>query len=290
MWKPTPLEEKRVAKLNELAELGIDAYPYRSIRTHLASDAIDAYEHLEELGQEIDLAATVCGRLVSVRNMGKTIFAHIEDGSGRIQLFIRREEIGEESQIVFRKLVDLGDFIQASGYLFRTRMGEVSLHVKEWVLLSKALSPLPVVKEQVVDNEVVRYGAFSDKEDRYRQRYADLAVNPEVRQVFVARARVISALRQFFDDNGFLEVETPVMQPLYGGAAARPFKTYHNQLKQELFLRISFELKSFYMQGISWNALRKRRNITRVLSDKRWLDQAWLNIVAKKSIDKLSPA
>jgi lysyl-tRNA synthetase class 2 len=143
---------------------------------------------------------------------------------------------------VFRKLIDLGDFVQASGYLFRTRTGEVSLRVKEWVLLTKALSPLPVVKEQAIDNEVQRYSAFSDKEDRYRQRYADLAVNPDVRQVFVARAKLISALRHFFEENGFLEVETPIMQPLYGGAAARPFKTYHNQLKQELFLRISFEL------------------------------------------------
>jgi lysyl-tRNA synthetase class 2 len=242
MWIPTPLEEKRVAKLNELSDLGIDAYPRRSNRTHSASDAIGAYERAEEVGQEPELTATVCGRLVSVRNMGKTIFAHVEDGSGRIQLFLRREEIGEESHAVFRKLVDLGDFVQASGYLFRTRMGEVSLHVKEWVLLTKSLSPLPVVKEQLIDDELVRYSAFSDKEDRYRQRYADLAVNPEVRQVFVTRARLISALRQFFDENGFLEVETPIMQPLYGGAAARPFKTYHNQLKQDLFLRISFEL------------------------------------------------
>ena len=132
--------------------------------------------------------------------------------------------------------------MQAAGTLFRTRTGEISVRVSEWKLLSKAISPLPVVKEQEVDGQIVRYSAFADVEERYRQRYADLAVNPEVRDVFRTRARLISALRRFFDDNDFLEVETPILQPLYGGAAARPFTTYHNQLKQELYLRISFEL------------------------------------------------
>jgi lysyl-tRNA synthetase class 2 len=126
--------------------------------------------------------------------------------------------------------------------MFRTRTGEVSLHVRGWRLLSKAISPLPVAKEQEVDGQIVRYSAFADVEERYRQRYADLAVNPEVRDIFRARARIVSALRRFMDDSGFLEVETPVLQPLYGGAAARPFTTYHNQLKQKLYLRISFEL------------------------------------------------
>jgi lysyl-tRNA synthetase class 2 len=174
--------------------------------------------------------------------MGKTVFTHIEDGYGRIQLFVRRDAIGEESHQVFRKLLDLGDFVQATGVLFRTRTGEVSVRVTEWKLLAKAVSPLPVVKEQEVDGEIVRHNAFSDVEERYRQRYADLAVNPDVREVFKTRAKVISALRRYFEDHDFLEVETPILQPLYGGAAARPFTTHHNQLKQELFLRISFEL------------------------------------------------
>ncbi|VAW39953.1 Lysyl-tRNA synthetase (class II), partial [hydrothermal vent metagenome] len=168
------------------------------------------------------------------------------------QLFVRRDAIDEESHRIFRKLLDLGDFVQASGVLFRTRTGEVSLSVSEWKLLSKAVSPLPVGKEQEVDGETVRYSAFSDVEERYRQRYADLAVNPEVRDLFKTRAKVISALRRYFEDHDFLEVETPILQPLYGGAAARPFTTHHNQLKQELYLRISFELylKKLLVGGI----------------------------------------
>jgi lysyl-tRNA synthetase, class II len=161
-----------------------------------------------------------------MRDMGKTVFAHVADEHGKLQLFLRRDDIGEESHQVFKKLIDLGDFIQASGEMFRTKMGEISLHVREWQLLSKAISPLPVAKEQEVDGQIVRYSAFADVEERYRQRYADLAVNPEVREIFRTRARLISALRRFMDDNDFLEVETPVLQPLYGGAAARPFTTY----------------------------------------------------------------
>lgn len=237
-WEPTLLEEQRLEKLTKLREAGIDPYPQQVKRTHTTAEALAAYEQQE--GEEMPVI--VCGRLVSLRDMGKTIFAHIEDGYGRIQLFLRRDEIGEESHYIFRKLLDLGDFVQAQGTIFQTRTGETSVRVVKWKLLAKALSPLPVVKEQEVDGEIVRYSAFSDVEERYRQRYADLAVNPEVRERFRVRARIISALRRFFDEHDFLEVETPVLQPLYGGAAARPFTTYHNQLKQELYLRISFEL------------------------------------------------
>lgn len=241
-WEPTPLEEKRLEKLNRLHdEAGINPYPLRVERTHTITEAFAAFEAAVDV-DENEIMVTVCGRLKSVRDMGKTVFAHVEDGNGRIQLFLRRNEIGEDSHRVFRKLVDLGDFVQASGTLFRTRTGEISVRVKEWKFLSKAVSPLPVVKEQQVEGELIRYAAFANVEERYRQRYADLAVNPDVRDVFRTRAKLISALRRFFDDNEFLEVETPVLQPLYGGAAARPFTTFHNQLKQELFLRISFEL------------------------------------------------
>jgi len=236
-WQPNPLEEQRLEKIARLQAAGIEPYPLRSRRTHTTADAIAAYETTGE-----SLSATVCGRLVSLRDMGKTIFAHIADEHGKLQLFLRREDVGEESHAFFKKLIDLGDFVQAGGDMFRTKMGEVSLHVREWQLLSKAISPLPVAKEQEVDGQIVRYSAFADVEERYRQRYADLAVNPEVRDLFRTRAKMIAALRRFMDGNGFLEVETPVLQPLYGGAAARPFTTYHNQLKQELYLRISFEL------------------------------------------------
>lgn len=241
-WQPSPLEEQRLAKLQELQEAGIEAYPLRVERTHTSLAAIEAFTAVEQTNPETPVTTTVCGRIVSFRDMGKTLFAHIEDGYGRIQLFVRLEEVGEQAHHIFRRLLDLGDFVQASGVLFRTRSGEVSVRVSEWKLLSKALSPLPVVKEEVVDGEVVRHSEFSNVEERYRRRYADLAVNPEVREVFRTRAQVVSALRQFFDDHDFLEVETPILQPLYGGAAARPFTTYHNQLKQDLYLRISFEL------------------------------------------------
>ena len=240
-WEPTPLEERRLAKIEQLREAAIEPYPLRVERSHTSSEAIAAFEAAEaEEGAAVE--ATVCGRLMSTRDMGKTVFAHIEDGYGRIQLFVRRDAIGEESHRIFRKLLDLGDFVQATGTLFRTRTGEVSLRVNAWRLLSKAVSPLPVGKEQEVDGKTIRYSAFSDVEERYRQRYADLAVNPEVRDLFRTRAKVISALRRYFEDHDFLEVETPILQPLYGGAAARPFTTHHNQLKQELYLRISFEL------------------------------------------------
>ena len=238
-WQPNPLEEQRLEKLARLQQMGIDPFPLRVERTHSTRSAIAAFEAAAE-GETVSVS--VCGRLLSVRDMGKTVFAHIGDEPGRLQLFLRRDDLGEESHTTFKKLIDLGDFVQASGEMFRTKLGEVSLHVGHWRLLSKAISPLPVAKEQEIDGQVVRYSAFADVEERYRQRYADLAVNPEVREIFRKRARLVSALRRFMDDNDFLEVETPILQPLYGGAAARPFTTHHNQLKQELYLRISFEL------------------------------------------------
>jgi lysyl-tRNA synthetase, class II len=241
-WNPTPLEAQRLSKLERLQEAGIDPYPLRVERSHTVQAALDSFLAAENGGASPAETVTLCGRVVSFRDMGKTVFAHIADGSGRIQLFVRREEIGADAHHIFQKLLDLGDFIQATGVVFRTRMGETSLRVDNWRLLSKALSPLPVGKEQEVDGQVVRYSAFADVEERYRQRYADLAVNPEVRDTFRTRAKLVAALRRFLDEHDFLEVETPILQPLYGGAAARPFTTFHNQLKQQLYLRISFEL------------------------------------------------
>ncbi|MGH2538845.1 MAG: lysine--tRNA ligase [Candidatus Promineifilaceae bacterium] len=240
-WQPSSLEEQRLEKLAELRRQGVEPYPTAAGRSHTNAAATAAFVEAEAEGND-GPAVVVAGRLVSLRDMGKTVFADLEDESGRLQLFLRRGEVDEAAHQRFRKLIDLGDIIQANGLLFRTRLGEISVRVQSWSLLSKAISPLPVAKEQDVDGELRRFSAFADVEERYRQRYADLAVNPEVREVFRIRARLVAALRHFLDQHGFLEVETPVMQPLYGGAAARPFVTYHNQLKQELYLRISFEL------------------------------------------------
>jgi lysyl-tRNA synthetase class 2 len=183
----------------------------------------------------------VAGRLVAWRGHGKTAFAHLADASGRIQLYFRRDELGDA---IFEQLAmyDIGDVVGVAGPLMRTRTGEVTVRVAEVTLLAKTLRPLPYGKEEVVDGVTVRHSGFADPEQRYRQRYADLAVHPEVRALFVARSRLVSAIRAFLDGRGFLEVETPVLQPVYGGATARPFATHHNALDMPLFLRIADEL------------------------------------------------
>jgi lysyl-tRNA synthetase, class II len=240
MQPKSELERERLAKLQRLVESGVDPYPARVERTHTTAQAIAAFEAAEKTGGVVE--ASVTGRLRSFRTMGKSSFGHIEDGAGRLQLYWRVNDIGQDSYQMLLRDIDLGDFVEAAGSLFRTKTGEVSLHVKKWRMIVKSLQPLPMAKEQVVEGEVVRFSEFADTERRYRERYADLAVHPEVRDVFIARAKMISALRRFLDDQGFLEVETPILQPIYGGAAARPFTTHHNQLHQDLYLRISFEL------------------------------------------------
>jgi len=250
MWSPANnLEQERLDKLNSLRARQIEPYPNRVRRTHTTVEALHAFEAAESQAASepapgaVTVAVTVAGRIVRQNLKGKVYFAHIEDGAGRLQLFARIDNVGEAAYEMIRQDLDLGDFVQASGTMMRTRAGEVSVLVEELAVLAKALSPLPVIKEHVTgDGTVERYGAFSDVEERYRQRYADLAVNPETRAVFRDRARAVSALRRFLDDEGFLEVETPILQPIYGGAAARPFITHHNQLHQDLYLRISFEL------------------------------------------------
>lgn len=245
-WQPTNnVEQDRFEKLRRLREAGIDPYPARVERTHTTQAAIEAYEQAEAKNPEspATIEVIVCGRLVRQNLKGKIYFAHVEDGTGRVQLFVRIDAIGESMFEHVRKDLDLGDFLQANGKMMRTKAGEVSVEVTELKILSKAVSPLPVIKEQHLDDGTVqRYGEFSDVEERYRQRYADLAVNPEVRQLFQKRSKVIRATQNFLDNEGFLEVETPILQPIYGGAAARPFTTHHNQLHQDLYLRISFEL------------------------------------------------
>jgi lysyl-tRNA synthetase class 2 len=232
----TDQEIQRRLKLERLRQAGIDPYPPRTRRTHTSSEAIAALQAAPEGAEPVHV--TVVGRLVAIRVMGKSSFAHIEDGAGRIQLYLRRDVVGDEVYALFKNELDLGDFVEASGQAFYTRTGEASVRVEELRLLSKALRPLPVIKEK--DGQV--FDAFADKEQRYRQRSVDLAVNADVRKIFRIRARIVSAIRRFLDERDFLEVETPVLQPIYGGAAARPFVTYHNQLKQQLYLRISDEL------------------------------------------------
>lgn len=241
------LEKIRVEKIQRMRAAGIEPYPTRANITHTVAEAIQAFEACEAAAPEGETEAepvrvTVAGRLRSVRSMGKVMFAHIEDGTGRLQLFLRVNELGEEEMARFRTDFDLGDFVQASGSMMRTRSGEISVHVHEIQMLAKAITPLPAAKDEVVDGNVVRHAALTDPETRFRQRYADLAVNPHVREIFRIRAGIVRALRDFLDERGFIEVETPVLQPIYGGAAARPFITHHNQLKQDLYLRISFEL------------------------------------------------
>ena len=238
----TNLEKIRLEKVEILRAEGIEPYPTRAERTHSSQDAVTLFERAEAAGSEEPLGVTLAGRLRALRPMGKITFAHIEDGSGRVQLFLRANDVGLENLKLFNGEFDLGDFVQASGEMFRTRSGEVTLRVTGFRILAKAITPLPAAKDEVVDGEVIRHATLADPETRYRQRYADLAVNAEVRNIFYKRAAIIKALRDFMDAHGFLEVETPILQPIYGGAAAEPFVTHHNQLKQDLYLRISFEL------------------------------------------------
>ncbi|MEA4929990.1 MAG: lysine--tRNA ligase [Anaerolineaceae bacterium] len=236
------LENLRLAKMQQLRQNGIEPYPTRSYKNSNNADAIRAFEAREASGETEVLRLTLAGRLRAIRNMGKLSFAHIEDRTGKMQLFLRVNELGQEKLDQFVRYFDLGDFIEATGVMVRTKRGEVTLQVEDFRMLSKALYQLPAAKDEVVDGETIRHAALTDPETRYRQRYVDLAVNPDVRDIFRTRTEVIKAMREFLDDRGFQEVETPILQPIYGGAAAKPFTTFHNQLHQQLYLRVSFEL------------------------------------------------
>jgi lysyl-tRNA synthetase, class II len=236
------LERTRLEKLQKMQSQGINAYPTCAEQTHTSQEAIEAFEKAEESGDESPIQVTLAGRLRALRPMGKIAFAHIDDRDGRVQLFFRINDLGDEKMAELSEFFDLGDFIQANGHMFRTRRGEVTLYVRDFTMLAKALRPLPAAKDEVVDGEVVRHATLTDPETRYRQRYVDLAVNPDVQEIFKIRAATVRALRDFLDNHDFIEVETPILQPIYGGAAAQPFVTHHNQLHQDLYLRISFEL------------------------------------------------
>ncbi len=219
-------EQQRYQKLARLRERGVEPYPLRAARTHTAREAIEFFEREGTL-EGIRLA----GRLMSLRDMGKLTFAHLQDGSGKIQLMFRRDVVGVDAYALLLKEFDLGDFIGVEGNVFRTKTGEITLEVKQFELLAKALSPLPE-----------KWHGLKDVETRYRQRYLDLLSSEDVRKIFATRARVVSAIRQYLDSHGFIEVETPVLQPLYGGASAEPFTTHHNKLDRDLYLRIAVEL------------------------------------------------
>jgi len=226
--------------LEELIKAGIDPYPAAAFPVNTNTRAIlDTYSAVENNFQDVRIA----GRLMSKRIMGSASFAEIQDEKGRIQLYLKRDDLcpGEDKtfyNVVFKKLLDIGDFIGVNGFVFITQMGEISIHVRGLTLLSKSLKPLPIVKEK----DGVVYDAVTDPEFRYRQRYVDLIVNPAVKEVFRMRTRLMNSLRQLFDSRGYLEVETPVLQAIPGGAAARPFVTHHNSLDMPLYLRIANEL------------------------------------------------
>lgn len=235
----------RRQKLDELQKLGINPYPAELFEVNAsAAEILENYERQKSDYRQISIA----GRIMNVRVMGNASFAELQDETGRIQIYIRRDDIcpGEDKTLyntVFKKLIDIGDIIGVKGYGFTTQTGEISIHVTALTLLTKALRPLPVVKETVDEKGVVqKHDAFTDSEQRYRMRYVDLIVNPDVRNTFIKRTKLVNSMREYLNEKAYLEVETPILQPLYGGAAARPFKTHHNTLDMTLYLRIANEL------------------------------------------------
>ncbi len=234
----------RREKLQQLIDEGVNPYPYEFDVTH-SSDQIkadaDKLEKTEE--NENPERVSLAGRIMTRRIMGKASFFNLQDSTGTIQIYIRRDDVGTDNyNTVFKKLVDIGDIVGIKGFLFKTRTGELTVHAEEFQLLTKTLRPIPVAKEVEEDGVKKTYDAFSDKEQRYRQRYVDLIVNPEIRDVFRKRSRMVQFMRNFMTERGYLEVETPILQPIYGGASARPFQTHHNALDMTLYLRIANEL------------------------------------------------
>ncbi|MCC6319584.1 MAG: lysine--tRNA ligase [Gemmatimonadaceae bacterium] len=227
----------RREKLARLDELGIPAFAYSYDVTHSAASALRSLPEGAAEGPEV----AVAGRIVAWRPHGKTIFGHVADATSRIQVYFRRDDLGDAAWSLL-ELLDMGDLVGVRGPMFRTRTGETTVKVERVSLLAKSLRPLPFGKDEIVDGAVVRHSGFSDPEQRYRQRYADLAVHADVRRRFIARSRMITEIRRCMDEWDYLEVETPVLQPLYGGAAARPFTTHHNALDMPLYLRIADEL------------------------------------------------
>lgn len=229
---------RRFEELEILESTGLNAYPYSFDKTHSSKEILSNFKD-EEPDNFAEVA--VAGRIMAIRRMGKASFFHILDQDGKIQIYLKKDELPEFYEHL--KLLDIGDIIGVKGFVFRTKTGEVSVHAKSAELLCKSLTPLPVAKEEIDEagNKIV-HDAFTDKEARYRKRYIDLIVNPQIRTTFIKRSKIITAMRRYFDSRGWLEVETPVLQPIYGGATARPFVTHHNALDIPLYLRIADEL------------------------------------------------
>lgn len=234
-------EIQRRDKLRQLRELNIDPYPAESFEVNtFAQTIVQSFEQNPEAFQKVRLS----GRLMNFRIMGNASFAELQDTTGRVQIYVRRDDIcpGEDKTLyntVFKKLLDIGDIVGVEGFVFKTQTGEISVHVQSIQLLSKALKPLPIVR---TDEEGNVYDAFTDREQRYRQRYVDLVVNPHVKDIFIKRSRLVQSMREYLTGKGYLEVETPILQAVHGGAAARPFVTHHNTLDMSLYLRIANEL------------------------------------------------
>jgi lysyl-tRNA synthetase class 2 len=227
----------RLEKVKRLSEMGVEAYPARVVRTHHIAELHEEQSRLIESAEKV----YIVGRIVTNRRQGKIGFANISDQSGRIQIFVRQDTIGEKNYEIY-KLLDLSDIIQVSGKAVFTQAGEFSILADEIILLTKSIRAVPTVKEKEIDGKLVRYDEFSDIELRFRKRYLDLLLNPEHKLTFQMRSCIITYIRRFLDDRDFLEVETPILQPLYGGANARPFITHHNTLDADLYLRIATEL------------------------------------------------
>ncbi|MEN6511209.1 MAG: lysine--tRNA ligase [Chloroherpetonaceae bacterium] len=234
----TEQELRRLEELDLLEQAGLTAYPYSFEKTHNALDILKNYS--DENSAEFS-NVSIAGRIMAIRRMGKAAFCHILDVSGKIQIYMRKDDVPDFYDNL--KFLDIGDIIGVKGFVFRTKTGEISVHTKEIQLLCKSITPLPVPKEETDEqgNKII-HDAFTDKETRYRQRYVDLIVNYPIRDVFIKRSKIISQMRKYFDEKGWLEVETPILQPIYGGASARPFVTHHNALDIPLYLRIADEL------------------------------------------------
>ena len=241
-------------KLKQLQDMGIDPYPASLYPVNITAAYIKENFKGETNAEEFK-EISIAGRIMGVRDMGKASFAVLQDSTGKIQLYIKRDDIknGDDTSLydkVWKHLTDIGDIIGVKGFVFTTRTGEISIHVQELKFLSKSIKPLPIVKEK----EGETFDAVTDPEFKYRQRYADLIINPEVKQTFIRRTKMINAMRQFLNDKGALEVDTPVLQNIPGGAIARPFKTHHNALDIPLYLRIANELylKRLIVGGFDW--------------------------------------
>ncbi len=229
------LMQRRLEELHELETKGIPAFAYSYDVDSYSNDIKNNFDKYEN--KDVKIA----GRIMAIRRMGKASFAHIQDHHGRIQIYIKKDDVGDNYDVF--KLLDIGDIIGVNGFVFKTKTGETSIHAKSFQLLTKSIRPIPIAKEQIDENgNKVIHDQFTDKEMRYRQRYVDLIVNPDVKEVFVLRSKIVTEIRRYLDSNGLLEVETPILQPLYGGASARPFVTHHNALDVDLYLRIADEL------------------------------------------------